>query len=209
MGLVRYSKSSADLRELRNLLRNSKVVAAPTETAYGLLADATSRRAVSKVVSIKGRELGKPIALVAAGIPMVSKYFKLSAHERLVAKNFWPGALTLLLLPRNKFPSQLKGQDGRIGVRVPKSAWLRKLVGTANMPLTATSANRAGAPTPYSAAAVARQLGARGLKNLVDGGRLRPRPTSTVMRISGRRLIIIRDGAISRARLERVLRSTV
>lgn len=197
----------AHLNLLRSQLRNGVVVAAPTETAYGLLANALNKQAVVAVVRIKGREHNKPMALVANDLKMVSHYFKISPNELRLAKKFWPGPLTLLLKPRQKFSVGIVGVNGRVGVRVPASAWLRKLVTLMGTPLTATSANRAGGPTSFSSNSVIRQLRARGLSHLVDGGRLKRVSVSTVAYLNNKRLIILRDGAISRARLERVLRS--
>ncbi len=205
MALVRYARSTHSINELRDQLRNSAVVAAPTETAYGLLADATSERAVRAVVRLKGRSDKKPIALIAADLKMVRRYFRLTSGELRLAKKFWPGPLTLLLKPKRKFPRVIVGPGGYVGVRIPASAWLRKLITAYGKPLTATSANRAGGLTPYSATAVVRQLKPRGLKYLVDGGTLQRRSTSTVALVVGHRLTVLREGAIPRVKLKRVL----
>jgi len=199
-------KSVKIIPHLCRLLRVGEVVAAPTETAYGLLVDATNARAVRQVVKIKGREQGKPIALVASSLRMVKRYFRMTSSELRLANKFWPGPLTLLLKPRRKFPEVIQGSHGLVGVRVPGSVWLRRLVLTANVPLTATSANRAGGVTIYTPTAVRRALGARGLKFIVDGGRLKVRPTSTVARINKDVLEILRPGAVSSERLKRVVK---
>lgn len=200
-----FSKSIRRIFELRNLLRKGMVVAAPTETAYGLLADALGAEAVKAVVKLKGRSEQKPIALMAADVPMVRRYFKLAGAEVQLAKQFWPGALTLLLKPKRKFPRAIIGKAGRVGVRIPASPWLRRLVQACGRPLTATSANQAGGKTAYSAATVVRQLKSRGLLYVVDGGSLPHRATSTVALISRGTLTIVRQGAISEARLKRAL----
>jgi len=204
--ILRYSKSVKYTVPLRNLLRNGTVVAGPTETAYGLLASAVNKPAVSEVVRLKGRNEHKPIALVAADLRMVQQYFRLSSDELRLAKKFWPGALTLLLKPRRKFPLAVIGISGRVGVRVPGSVWLRKFCAAVGVPLTATSANRAGASTPYSATEVISQLGRRGLRYIIDGGRLLKRPTSTVVLASRGTLTVVRRGMISQQRLHKVMR---
>jgi L-threonylcarbamoyladenylate synthase len=205
MALVRYARSTRHIIELRNQLRKYIVVAAPTETAYGLLADAVSSVAVVRVVKLKGRERGKPIALIAPSLAMVRRYFRLSKAEQRLAKKFWPGPLTLVLKPKKRFPRAVTGAGGYVGVRVPKDAWLRKLVTAFGKPLTATSANRSGKPALYSGSAVQKELGARGLRHLVDAGQLKRRPTSTVVRVRGSHLIVFREGAVPRAKLSRVL----
>lgn len=202
-----YPKISSSIAQLASLVRAGAIVAAPTETAYGLLADASNKRAVTAVVRLKGRESNKPIALVASDLRMVQRFFRMTMSDLCLAKKFWPGALTILLVPKRRWPKSVTGAGRRVGVRVPGNAWLRRLIKEAGTPLTATSANRAGGPTPYSAAAVVRQLGKRGLKHLVDGGALHHRSTSTIISLASGHLTVVREGAIIRARLMRVLRS--
>lgn len=199
-----FKKSNSYLFKLRDLLLAGHVVAAPTETAYGLLAKATDRKAVSQVFKIKDRRLGKPIALVAADIKMVKKYFRLTPFEAKMAKKFWPGPLTLLLQPKIKFSRFITGAGGWVGVRVPADAWLRRLIRLVGEPLTATSANRADGATPYSSATVKKALSPYGLRFLVDGGRLPSRSTSTVLRLVDKKVEVIRVGAISVKQIESI-----
>lgn len=203
--LTNIQKSVKVIPQLARLICDGSVVVAPTETAYGLLADATNTRAVAQVVRIKGREPGKPIALVAADFKMVKKYFFLNVREQKMAKKFWPGPLTLLLKPKFVFSRSVIGPRGLVGVRVPGLVWLRRLITTVNKPLTATSANVAGGPTLYSVAAVRRALKKRGLRYLVNGGVLQHRSTSTVVSLGRGKLHLVREGAVSRARIERAL----
>lgn len=205
MALTVIPKSAKSFGLLIRFIKFGQVVAAPTETAYGLLADALDRRAVKAVVKLKGRNGRKPIALIAGSLAQVERYFHLSQTERQLAHKFWPGALTLLLKPRCKFSRALVGEGGRVGVRVPGVAWLRQLAQSCGRPLTATSANRAGGRTPYSTSAVVRQLSSRGLTHVVDGGVLPRRATSTVALLNRGTLTIVRAGAISEARLKRAL----
>ncbi|MBI5465712.1 MAG: threonylcarbamoyl-AMP synthase [Candidatus Kerfeldbacteria bacterium] len=199
-------KSVKIIPYLRQLLKIGEVVAAPTETAYGLLADALNPRAVARVQKIKGREPPKPIALVASDLRMVKRYFRMTRSELRMANYFWPGPLTLLLKPKYKFRPAIMGRGGLVGVRIPGNAWLRRLVLATNVPLTATSANRAGRNTAYTLLAVRRAFKSRGLKYIVDGGNLPPRLTSTVVKVDKDRLEILRPGAVSQGRLNKVLK---
>ena|SRR3989338_9946303 len=204
--MIVLRKNVKAIINLSSLLYQGQVIAAPTETAYGLMADATNRRALAQVVKIKGREPGKPIALVAADEKMVRRYFQMTNTEKRLAKKFWPGPLTLLLRPKQSLPVSVTSPRGLVGVRVPGDSWLRQLITAVNKPLTATSANRAGGPTPYTPAAVKTALARRGLKYLVDAGRLKPRLVSTVIRLAGNEILIIRPGAISESKLRLVYR---
>ncbi len=198
-------KSVSTIPQICKILLAGEVIAAPTETAYGLLADATNKKAVTKVFKIKNRQANKPSALIASDIEMVKCYFKLEGLEKFLAVKIWPAPLTLLLKPKFKFPQSIIGLGGLVGVRVPANKWLRNLVASYGRPLTATSANPAGRATVYSAAAVKKQLSNCGLKFLIDGGYLSARPTSTVVKINHGSLIILRSGAISEFKLWRVL----
>lgn len=203
--MIILRKSAAIIPDLCRFLRAGEVIAAPTETAYGLLAEATNVKAVKQVARIKGREPGKPMALIAADLPMVRRYFLMSKNERLVARKFWPGPLTLLLRPRRQFSSAIQSR-GLVGVRVPGNVWLRRLISAVARPLTATSANPAGGATAYTLSAVRRSLGSGGLKYMVDGGSLPLRATSTVVRVKEGQLEILRPGAISKLKLYKILK---
>lgn len=202
--MVTFSKSARHIFELRNLLRNGVVVAAPTETAYGLLADATSPVAVARICKLKGRAKAKPIHVLVASLADARRYVRFSPFALKLARRFWPGALTLVLPARQKFPAGICAPDGTLGVRVPGNSWLRQLVRCCGFPITATSANQGGKPTLYSSNKVARTLGPRGLRYVVRGT-LRPRPTSTVVLVRGKRFSLLREGAIPSSKLKRVV----
>ncbi len=201
-----FPKSQRSLPLIGALLAAGQVVATPTETAYGLLADATNPKAVARVVKIKGREPGKPIALLVADIKTARKYFRITNVELKIMNKFWPGPLTLLLQPKIKFSRSIVGPGGWVGVRVPGNAWLRSLLFSYKLPLTATSANKSGGTTPYSVASMIKLLKPRGLKYVLDGGNLIKRPTSTIIQVKTGRLVFVRIGAISRGRLESVIK---
>lgn len=203
--LTLFEKSAAAIPNICRLLINGAVVALPTETAYGLAADAFSGRTIGQVIKLKGRERGKPIALMAADLKMVRQHFYLTSNELSLAKKFWPGPLTILLKPKRIFSKDIVSSAGLVGVRVPGDEWLRKLLSAVGRPLTATSANLAGKATPYTVALVKRALSKRGLKYLVNGGSLKHRKVSTVVSLRRGRLEIVRPGAVSAPRLEHMV----
>lgn len=205
VAVIILSKSSRDIVSLSRLLKSGTVVAAPTETAYGLLADSTNKKAIKGIVRLKGRRENKPVPLVAADLAMVRRYCQMTKNESRLAKKFWPGPLTLVLKAKKKFPCGVVAPDGTVGIRVSGSVWLRKISARLDKPLVATSANKAGGETTYSAQAVKRALSKQGLNYLVDGGALKKRPTSTVVRVQKDQLTIFREGTITRAQLMRVL----
>jgi L-threonylcarbamoyladenylate synthase len=132
----------------------------PTETAYGLAADATSERAVRRVFAIKGRESRKSLPLIVANLKMAEKYAILSPVLRKLVKNQWPGPLTVVAPARTKNKLS-KGvvRGGTVAVRVSSHPIARELSQRLGRPIVSTSANLSGQPTCYSIRAVKKQLG--------------------------------------------------
>jgi L-threonylcarbamoyladenylate synthase len=181
-------------------LRNGGIAAVPTDTAYALAADATNRTAVAKVKKLKGRNLRKPILVIAGSIVQVKKFFVLTKPEARLANKFWPGPLTIVLKPKRALKQSGLSKSG-IGVRVPASATARQIATLLECPITATSANRSGGATPYTASATVRQFKQKKPDALLDAGRLTRKPVSTVVRLRGKRLEVLRPGAISEQKL--------
>lgn len=201
-----FKKSAAVIPDISRLLMNGAIVALPTETAYGLAADATKPTVVNKLVRAKGRSSNKPIALMVGDIRIVRRYFYLTGNSKKLAAKFWPGPLTLLLVPKYRFPKKIIGSGNLVGVRIPGDRWLQQILLTLGKPLTATSANAANKPTPYSSTEVRKFIKKTEIKYLVDAGRLPIRPTSTVVRVNNDKIEIIRAGAISVKRIKSVIR---
>lgn len=204
--MTEFSKSSQDLIKICKILKRGEVVAAPTETAYGLLADAASSKAVAKLFKLKGRLAGKALPLIVSSLTMAKASVEFPRLAKKLARRFWPGPLTLVLSVKGRWPKGIVSESNMIGLRVPGSRWLRRLVARYGSPLTATSANLAGGDTLYDMAAVRNLLNQRGLKYMVNSRRLRVRPTSTVVMVVGGKWKILRPGAVSTVKLRSVIR---
>ncbi|MBU1039046.1 threonylcarbamoyl-AMP synthase [Patescibacteria group bacterium] len=202
-----FSKTDLDILKLVSLFKKGQVVAGPTETAYGLLADATNQAALKKIFYIKGRPAHKPCPVVVATLAMAKKWADFDSLSLKLAQAFWPGPLTLVLPTQQSFwPARLLAGQAEIGLRLTSSSWLRKLSGSLGRPVTATSANLSGQPVLYDYKEVAKQLAPNNLKYLVASRRLPIRPVSTVVRVRKGHLRVLRRGAISLARIEDVIR---
>lgn len=184
-----------DLHELTALLRAGGVIACPTETLMGLLADAQSEAAVAEVCRLKGRAIDQPIGVLipnlAALEPLVAP---LPARARELALRHWPGPLTLVLRARPGLPAALT-RDGKLGVRVPGPSPALDVVRAFGGALTATSANRTGEPAARSDSE-ARAIFGAALAAIVPGiagGAL----ASTVVDASGETLRVLRPGPIA------------
>ncbi|HEY4516959.1 MAG TPA: L-threonylcarbamoyladenylate synthase [Candidatus Paceibacterota bacterium] len=190
------------------VLARGGVIIYPTDTLYGLGADAFSDEAVGAVYAIKGRNENKPIHCVVADMEMAGRYAEVSDDARLLAKEFFPGALTLVLSAKGGSASGGKKKPefghgiGRyrntIGIRIPDNEFCLSLAREFGQPFTTTSANAAGKPHAFSINGILEQLGAVAARIdlTVDAGDILPRMASTVVDLSGEEPVILREGAI-------------
>ena len=186
----------APLDEAVKIFKNGGVVAYPTETFYGLGVDPFNEKAVERLFSLKGREKGKPVALlikdramlgsVAASIPPIA--------ERLI-KKYWPGPLTIIFKACARIPSSVTGGTNTIGVRVSSSAVAGRLMNALSSPLTATSANPSGKAPPAAARQVVDYFNGN-IDLLIDGGTLPGSLGSTVVDVTGNEPRILREGEV-------------
>jgi len=183
-----------DLAELLEVLRRGGVVACPTETWLGLLADALSQAAVGRVAELKGRPVDMPIALLLPHAEAVVEVaLPPSVAAQALMRRYWPGPLTILLAAKPGL-SPLLSKDGKIGVRVPGPSPAADLVRAFGHPLTATSANRTGEPPLRSADELTPALAA-GLGGAVPG--VSPGgAASTIIDSTASPMTILRPGAI-------------
>jgi L-threonylcarbamoyladenylate synthase len=186
----------AAIGEAARLLREGGLVAFPTETFYGLGADALDAAAVDRVFQAKGRPADKPLLVLVTSLAMAAEVAsEISAHARRLAARHWPGPLTLILPARPHLPAALTAGTGTIGVRIPGHAVALALVGAAGVPVTAPSANPHGAPAPRTAAEVLAALDGR-IDLVLDGGPTAGGPASTVLDVTGAGPRVLRAGAI-------------
>jgi L-threonylcarbamoyladenylate synthase len=184
-------------------LRRGEPIIFPTETFYGLGADALDAEAVERVVALKGRSPDSPIAVIVADRAML--YQIVSDVPPLATKliaHFWPGPLTLVLPAKKGMPAPLLNTDGKIGARVSSHPLASRLAHVLGKPLTATSANRSG-EEPARTIDQARAYFTGRIEVFLDGGTLVARTGSTVVDVSDNRLDIIREGEIAGKELEK------
>ncbi len=184
-----------------SLLREGRLVAFPTETVYGLGADARRDEALAALVAVKGRPEGKPLMLHVDGVAMARSLVRWNATAERLARAFWPGPLTLILDPVGAFPAPLLGEGGGVAVRAPAHSVALALIGALGAPVAGTSANRAGRPSPTTAAAVLADL-AGAIDAVLDAGPTPLGMESTVLDVRAEPPRLLRPGAITREELE-------
>ena len=186
----------AAVQRAAELLRAGEVVALPTETVYGLAANALDVRAVERIFQIKGRPAHNPIIVHVASIDMAKRCV---AHwpdlASKLAKAFWPGPLTLVLPRAKEIPGVVTAGGPTVGVRWPSHAFIQAVIQECGFPLAAPSANPSNRVSPTNAEHVRKALGDR-IRLIVDGGQSQIGLESTVLDISGSSPRLLRPGMI-------------
>jgi len=193
------------LHEAVAVLRQGGVVAYPTDTVYGLAVDAMDVKAILRLYDVKGRPDAKALPLIIGDVGQLTEVAAAvpPQAEKLISA-FWPGPLTLLFEPHEGLPVQLRGESPRIGVRWPAALLSQQLAREFGHAITATSANRSGAPVALTAAEVARQLGAS-VDLILDGGRAESAAVSTVLDVVVTPPCIRRPGKIASRAIDAAL----
>ncbi len=183
-------------------LKRGDVIVFPTETVYGLGADALNPAAVEKVFQLKGRNPDSPIPIIVADQAMLQGLVeRISPVARTLMERFWPGPLTLVLPAAPGTPKQLLNGTGGVGVRISSEAIATQLARQLGRPLTATSANPSGQQAA-STIEQAQSYFAGEIEIFLDGGKLPSKIGSSVVEVIDGCIKIIRQGEISVAQLE-------
>ncbi|MDB6064458.1 MAG: Threonylcarbamoyl-AMP synthase [Pedosphaera sp.] len=179
-----------------DLLRAGDVVALPTETVYGLAANALDQRAVARIFEIKGRPEHNPIIVHVASVDMARRcVVDWPPLADALARAFWPGPLTMVLPRSKEIPDVVTAGGGTVGVRWPSHPFIQAVIRQCGFPLAAPSANPSNQVSPTNAAHVSRSLGDK-LSIIVDGGQSQVGIESTVLDLSINPPRILRPGMI-------------
>lgn len=183
------------------------VVAFPTETVYGLGADACNPEAVANIYALKSRPRFNPLIIHVADVQTAQRYVVWNAYADALS-HFWPGPLTLVLSRRGPICDLVTAGGDTVGIRIPSHPVAQALLGAFGKPVAAPSANRSGRISPTLAAHVASEFAANS-PLIIDGGACEVGLESTVVDISGEVPCLLRSGYISRAMLEAALNQPV
>jgi L-threonylcarbamoyladenylate synthase len=194
-------------------LKDGHLVAFPTETVYGLGADATNEKAVSRIYSVKGRPIGHPLIVHISSINKLDKWAKdIPDYAIKLATEFWPGPMTLILPRTDLARDFITGEQNNVGLRVPVQpvalALLKKFEELGGEGVAAPSANRFGAVSPTTAKAVSEELGVylNSQDLVLDGGKCVVGIESTIIDCTNNSPIILRPGAITSTQIKTVVK---
>ncbi len=186
------------------ILRWGGVIALPTDTLYGISANALDATAAAKVFGVKGREEFSPLPVFVSDLNDLFRYGRDVPDSAVrLAEEFWPGKLTIVVKKSGLIPEVVSGGLDTVGLRIPDHSAPRAIVGRLGAPITATSANVSGKPALTSADGVVSELGTR-LDLVLDGGRLAPSMPSTVIDLTTDPPRMLREGAVSCSRIQQL-----
>ncbi len=206
--LIEIDPDSPDgqaIEKAASVIHCGGTVAIPTDALYTVVADPFNLHAIGKVFVAKGREIHRSLPLLISDVLMAEDLAKdLSSRFYLLARMFWPGALTLIVAASAKVPLKVTGNTGRLALRQSRSNVAGQLIDKLGQPLIATSANISGQPTCRSGIEVFGKMDGR-IDLVLDAG-LCPGPGSTTVDITMPAWKLIREGAIPEREIAEVLR---
>ena len=201
----RYNFDIQDLKEGAEILKAGGLVAFPTETVYGLGADGLKDEASSKIFSAKGRPCDNPLIIHIADLDALKVLTK-TIPERgfTLAKQFWPGPLTLIFDKSKAVPYSTTGGLKTIAIRMPSHPIAHELIKASGVYVAAPSANTSGRPSPTRAEHVADDLGGK-IDYIIDGGKVDIGLESTIVDVTGSTPVVLRPGYITTVMIEDVV----
>jgi L-threonylcarbamoyladenylate synthase len=200
---------NAEIRKAAEILRAGGLVAFPTETVYGLGADASSAKAISRLYAVKGRPADHPVIVHFAAAPDAFAWGdEVPDAAQALAASFWPGPLTLILKRSPRAGHFVTGGQDTIGLRVPSHPVAQELLKMFAAGIAAPSANRFGFVSPTTPAHVRRDLGGD-VDMILEGGASEIGIESTIVDLSSGKPMLLRPGAITRHDLEHALNAKV
>lgn len=194
-----------DIVHAAALIRSGELVAFPTETVYGLGANALDPAAIEKIYAAKGRPPSSPLIVHVSSIEMARALVREWPDEaEQLTRIFWPGPLTLVLPKQPHVPDRLTAGLDTVGIRMPANPIAQELIRESGVPIAAPSANRFTGLSPTSAQHVRNSLGDH-IAMVLDGGRTTVGIESTVLSLSASGAVLLRPGMVTRRQIEEVI----
>ena len=207
MNTLLLSDKKNDLKTAAEILKNGGVVAMPTETVYGLAADALNGEAVSKIFKAKGRPMDNPLIVHISCVDDISRFNLVKEFPqtaRALAERFWPGPLTMIMKKSDVIPDEVSAGLSTVAIRLPSHETARELIKESGTVLAAPSANRSGSPSPTTAQHVKDDLFGL-IDAIVDGDSCAVGVESTVITLATDTPRLLRPGLVTVEQIEEVI----
>ncbi|MGV9169307.1 MAG: L-threonylcarbamoyladenylate synthase [Promethearchaeia archaeon] len=193
------------VKEAASLLESGGLVVYPTDTSYGLACNPNNQSALERLIEVKRRDPDLGVPLLFSEYEQVKSYHDFGNLEHIIAKFFWPGALTLVVTAKKEIPEYVSGKRSTITVRVPNHPVPQGIAKEIGGPIVGTSANRSGGETPFEVSVAQEQLGDE-VNLYIDGGKSEAEKSSTIVGVSGSDIKVYREGELSVERLSNSLK---
>lgn len=202
MKLIKINIESPESKKIERIvkaLKKGKTVVIPTDTAYGLAANAFNQKAIEKVFAVKKRPKDKPLSVLVSSLKMAEKIAYLDNRVKKIFKKFLPGPLTIIVKKKKILPDILTSGQSNVGIRCSDDKATPAIMRKINFPITATSANLSGKKVPYIIEEILKQYKNQKLKPdlLVDAGKLSKIKPSTIVDLSEKKIKILRKGPLT------------
>ncbi len=194
MKIIRATKANRQdiIRKAVSLLKQGRVIIFPTETVYGIGADAFNKKAVAKIFRLKKRLKAQPLQILISNIKTVEKVSsRVTAKTMALMKKNWPGPLTVIVTKKKIVPDIVTGNMKTVGLRMPDHPLILEIIEYLGRPVAASSANISGKKPPKTAKEAAKHF-KRGISLVIDGGRCRIGKSSKVVDATGTKTKILR-----------------
>ena len=199
-----YKATEENIAKAGKILKNGGVVAIPTETVYGLAANALDKKAVAKIFAAKGRPADNPLIVHITDAKDIEKYAYPNEKAAALAKKFWPGPLTMILPKKDCIPDIVSAGLDTVAIRCPSHPVARAIINAAGVPLAAPSANISGKPSATTAKHVLKDFG-ENIDAVIDGGTCDCGVESTVVTVATEPPVLLRPGFVTPEQLRKVL----
>lgn len=198
--------NNTEIEQIAKEILNGKNVVFPTETVYGIGANALDANACEKIFKVKGRNENKPLIVLVSDFEMLEKMVdNINEVEKKLIEKFWPGPLTIIFekSEKCKIPNIVTAGKNNIGIRMTSSNIARKIIEKAGVPIVAPSANLSGNPTGVKIENIIKELSDK-VDYIIDCGDIQDSTTSTVVQVKNNIIHIFREGKISKEELNKI-----
>lgn len=201
----RLNTDNIGLEKASDILKNGGIVGIPTETVYGLAANAYDSEAIAKIFKAKGRPQDNPLIVHIGKLDTIYDIAKdIPKTALLCAEKFWPGPLTMVLKKTDKIPAAVSAGLSTVAIRMPKNKTARQLILKSELPLAAPSANTSGSPSPTTANHVINDLDGK-IDAVLMGEDCDVGVESTVITLAGEHPVLLRPGGVTLEQLQEIL----
>lgn len=187
---------SDSIKSTVGVLRDGGVVMHPTETCYGFAVDVFNVKALNKLFLLKGRDENKPLSVMVSSLEMAQKYGDFSEKALGLAEKHWPGPLSIIVPRKSSLPDFFNQKESFVSLRCSDCTFCFELVKAFGKPVVTTSANLSGVPPLYKIDLAQFKDLVEEIDLVVDGGELVENKPSTVVRVEGNKIVVLRQGGI-------------